>query len=72
MAVAIRGLRPAMDASTPEPLRRLIAKCWAAEPRSRPSTAEILRLTDLWLQQGARGLGPLAAMDAAPAVFSPR
>jgi hypothetical protein len=27
--VAIKAARPAMDASTPETLRRLIAKCWA-------------------------------------------
>ena len=27
--VAIKAARPTMDASTPEPLKRLIAKCWA-------------------------------------------
>ena len=30
--VAIKAARPTMDASTPEPLKRLIAKCWAQVP----------------------------------------
>ena len=31
--VAIKAARPAMDASFSEPLRRLIAKCWAQVPQ---------------------------------------
>ena len=29
VAVAIRGQRPATDVATPEPVRRLISRCWA-------------------------------------------
>ena len=34
--VAIKAARPTMDASTPEPLKRLIAKCWAQVPPPFP------------------------------------
>lgn len=52
--VAIKAARPTMDASTPEPLKRLIAKCWAQDPRVRPSCYEIMRLTEILLAQAKR------------------
>ncbi|EIE21885.1 hypothetical protein COCSUDRAFT_56332 [Coccomyxa subellipsoidea C-169] len=52
--VAIKAARPAMDASFSEPLRRLIAKCWAQDPRARPSCYEIMRLTEILLAQAKR------------------
>ena len=54
--VAICGERPPMDTGTPEGLRRLIAKCWAQEPRDRPSCAEVMRLTAHLTQQERRHL----------------
>eukprot|EP00884_Botryococcus_braunii_P016796 jgi/Botrbrau1/37/Bobra.0022s0032.1 len=56
VAVAIRGQRPALDIAAPDAVRRMISRCWAPDPRFRPSTPEILRLTELWIQQAARGL----------------
>lgn len=56
VAVAIRGQRPVLDIAAPEAVRRMVSRCWAPDPRFRPSTAEILRLTELWIQQTARGL----------------
>ena len=52
--VAIKGLRPPMDPSCPEPVRRLISKCWAQDARGRPSCAEIMRLTAILLQHEQR------------------
>ncbi len=42
MQVAVMAERPAMDASAPEPLRRLIQKCWAqVNPcRKNPALAQ--------------------------------
>eukprot|EP00887_Chlorella_sp_A99_P004370 scaffold15.g4370.t1 len=48
LKVAINGERPWIDPDTPEPLRKLITKCWHQDPHMRPSTAEIMRLTG-WL-----------------------
>lgn len=52
--VAIKGLRPPMDPSSPDSVRRLISKCWAQDSRSRPSCAEVLRLAEILLQRERR------------------
>ena len=68
--VAIKGLRPPLDATAPEPVRRLITKCWAQDARSRPSCAEIMRLTDIILQQERRralGQGSAGSLEASRA-----
>lgn len=54
LQVAIKGARPAMDPTCPEAVRRLISKCWAQDSRTRPSCAEVLRLTDILLQREIR------------------
>lgn len=51
LKVAINGERPWLDPDCPEPLRRLITKCWHQDPHMRPSCAEIMRLTELLLQE---------------------
>ncbi|KAK9918851.1 hypothetical protein WJX75_007510 [Coccomyxa subellipsoidea] len=63
--VAIKAARPAMDASFSEPLRRLIAKCWAQDPRARPSCYEIMRLTEILLAQAKRRSEHGAAQQSA-------
>jgi hypothetical protein len=55
--VAIKGLRPPMDPSSPEPVRRLISKCWAQDSRSRPSCADVLRLAEILIQREKRSNG---------------
>ena len=52
--VAIKGLRPPMEPSCPEAVRRLISKCWAQDSRFRPSCAEVMRMADILLQQERR------------------
>jgi hypothetical protein len=54
MQVAINGERPWMDTDCPEPLRKLITKCWHQDPHMRPSPAEIMRLTDFMIQEELR------------------
>ncbi|KAK9807897.1 hypothetical protein WJX72_012460 [[Myrmecia] bisecta] len=54
--VAIKGERPKIDADCPDPLRRLIQKCWHQDPHQRPSCAEIMRLTDILIQQEIKRL----------------
>ena len=41
---AKQGKRPTISYSTPPVVKRLIEKCWAAEPRARPSFEELLDL----------------------------
>lgn len=52
--VAIKGQRPPMDPATPESVRRLVSKCWAQDPRSRPSCAEFMRMADIFMRQCQR------------------
>lgn len=52
--VAIKGQRPPMDPTCPDSVRRLISKCWSQDSRSRPSCAEIMRMTDIFLQKERR------------------
>ena len=52
--VAIQGERPRMDADCPNGLKRLIQKCWHQDPHQRPSCAEIVKLTDIMMQQEKR------------------
>lgn len=54
LKVAINGERPWMDPDCPEPLKRLITKCWHQDPRQRPSCADVMRLTDLLMQDELR------------------
>ena len=54
LKVALNGERPWMDPECPEPLRRLITKCWHQDPRQRPSCADVMRLTDLLMQDELR------------------
>ena len=49
--VAIQGERPRMDADCPDGLQRLISRCWHQDPHYRPSCAEIMRLTEILMQQ---------------------
>ena len=51
LKVAINGDRPAIDADCPEGLTKLIKKCWAQNPQQRPSAADIVRLTDILMQE---------------------
>ncbi|PSC71845.1 serine threonine kinase [Micractinium conductrix] len=51
LKVAINGERPWMDPDTPEPLRRLITKCWHQDPRARPSCAEVARMAAYMIQE---------------------
>ncbi len=51
LKVAVNGDRPWMDPETPEPLKRLIKKCWHQDPHQRPSCAEILRRTDILIRE---------------------
>ena len=39
---AKQGKRPTINPSTPPAVKELIKKCWAAEPRARPSFTELL------------------------------
>jgi hypothetical protein len=52
LQVAINGERPWVDPDCPEPLRRLITKCWHQDPHMRPSCAEVMRLTSIMIQVG--------------------
>ena len=54
LKVAINGERPWMDPDCPENLKRLITKCWHQDPRQRPSCADVMRLTDLMIQEELR------------------
>jgi hypothetical protein len=54
LKVAINGERPWVDPDCPEPLKRLITKCWHQDPRQRPSCADVMRLTDLLIQDELR------------------
>jgi serine/threonine protein kinase len=51
LKVAVNGDRPWVDPDTPEPLKRLIKKCWHQDPHQRPSCAEIMRRTDILIQE---------------------
>lgn len=51
LKVAVNGDRPWVDPETPEPLKRLIKKCWHQDPHQRPSCAEILRRTDILIRE---------------------
>lgn len=51
LKVAVNGDRPWMDPETPEPLKRLIKKCWHQDPHQRPSCAEIHRRTDILIRE---------------------
>jgi hypothetical protein len=51
LKVAINGERPWMDPDCPEPLKRLIVKCWHQDPHQRPSCADIMRRTDILIQE---------------------
>ncbi|KAI3430797.1 hypothetical protein D9Q98_009209 [Chlorella vulgaris] len=51
LKVAINGERPWLDPDCPEPLRRLITKCWHQDPHMRPSCAEVMRLTAFMIQE---------------------
>ena len=51
LKVAVNGDRPWLDPETPEPLKRLIKKCWHQDPHQRPSCAEILRRTDILIRE---------------------
>eukprot|EP00192_Tetraselmis_astigmatica_P000710 CAMPEP_0117663070 /NCGR_PEP_ID=MMETSP0804-20121206/8388_1 /TAXON_ID=1074897 /ORGANISM="Tetraselmis astigmatica, Strain CCMP880" /LENGTH=1263 /DNA_ID=CAMNT_0005470007 /DNA_START=319 /DNA_END=4111 /DNA_ORIENTATION=- len=60
-AVSIQNKRPAISPDCPEPLRKLITKCWAADAHRRPSAPELLRLLDILIgeelqRQGTSGL----------------
>ncbi len=55
--MAINGERPWMDADCPEPLRRLITKCWHQDPHMRPSCAEVMRLTAFMIQARQAAMG---------------
>ncbi len=54
MQVAINGERPWMDPDCPEPLRKLVTKCWHQDPHMRPSPADIMRLTEFLIQEELR------------------
>ncbi len=54
LQVAINGERPWMDPECPEPLRKLITKCWHQDPHMRPSPADIMRLTEFLIQEELR------------------
>ncbi|EFN52665.1 hypothetical protein CHLNCDRAFT_138610 [Chlorella variabilis] len=57
LKVAINGERPWVDPDCPEPLRRLITKCWHQDPHMRPSCAEIMRLAAFMIQARRRHWG---------------
>lgn len=59
LRVAVNGERPWMDPDCPEGLRRLITKCWHQDPRQRPSCADVMRLTDLLIQEELHRWEPL-------------
>jgi len=66
LKVAINGERPWMDPDCPEPLKRLITKCWHQDPHQRPSCADVMRLTELMMQEEVRRweqLSPAASLD---------
>lgn len=42
------GYRPPMLPHFPEPVQRLIARCWAGEPHERPRMAEVLQELQAW------------------------
>jgi hypothetical protein len=50
LKVAVNGDRPWLDPETPEPLKRLIRKCWHQDPHQRPSCADILRRLDILIR----------------------
>ena len=40
-----------MDPDCPEPLKRLINKCWHQDPLQRPSCADVMRRTEILIQE---------------------
>lgn len=42
------GYRPPMLPHFPEPVQRLIARCWAGEPHERPRMSEVLQELQAW------------------------
>lgn len=54
LKVAINGERPWIDPDCPEPLKRLITKCWHQDRHMRPSCGEIARLTEIYMQEELR------------------
>lgn len=60
LKVAVNGERPWLDPDAPEPLRRLITKLWQQDPRLRPSCAEVMRFTEIMMQEESRRWEALA------------
>eukprot|EP01025_Chloroclados_australasicus_P049522 TRINITY_DN5645_c0_g3_i1.p1 TRINITY_DN5645_c0_g3~~TRINITY_DN5645_c0_g3_i1.p1 ORF type:complete len:1007 (+),score=141.35 TRINITY_DN5645_c0_g3_i1:521-3541(+) len=56
MSVAIMGERLRIPEDTPPVLKRLIERCWDADPCRRPSTQEIMRNTEVYIQQELHSL----------------
>eukprot|EP00873_Tetraselmis_striata_P016363 jgi/Tetstr1/436627/TSEL_025423.t1 len=54
--VSVKKERPAIPASCPPPLAKLIGKCWAHDPNRRPSAHELLPLLDHLIQSAAAAL----------------
>ncbi len=44
LAVAIKGLRPALPEDMHIGIRTLILDCWHSDPRRRPASKEVLRM----------------------------
>ena len=65
--VGMEGKRPWVDPDTPERLKRLITKCWAQEPRERPSCAEVVKTTEILIRGELKRLeerDPSSSCDA--------
>lgn len=66
MCVAINGERPRMDPDMPEPLKRLIQRCWAQDARQRLSCAEIMRLTEIIIREAVKQVPPQSPLPPHP------
>eukprot|EP01025_Chloroclados_australasicus_P054944 TRINITY_DN6575_c0_g1_i8.p1 TRINITY_DN6575_c0_g1~~TRINITY_DN6575_c0_g1_i8.p1 ORF type:complete len:1125 (+),score=97.45 TRINITY_DN6575_c0_g1_i8:93-3467(+) len=51
MSVGIMGERLKIPSDTPTSLKRLLERCWDTDPYRRPSTHEIMRQTEIAIQQ---------------------
>ncbi|KDD72426.1 protein kinase, partial [Helicosporidium sp. ATCC 50920] len=71
LKVAINGERPWMDPACPEPLKWLILKCWHQQAHMRPSCAEIVRITDILMQNEFARWGPALGPPALRSSLSP-
>ena len=49
-----RGYRVPIPSRWPEPVRELVASCWAQEPEDRPSMDDVARMIVSWRRRGGR------------------